>query len=473
LATVLFPITADAFDRRIQDAHNNLDGKGHLAPDPLPNTLPEALPEVAKAAVTFTARFAKPADDRHPFWVFEWGQIVSWEVLQCSFVLFFAGLLCSAGGIGGGGVYVTVLMVAGRLSPRDAVPLSKAIVFVGSLSSLALNLGRKVTSKSGEKELINVSVCRLVVPAALLGTLFGVVINRNAKDLYILLLLVGILLSMTVLVLRMTWTQYCLDTSGEGMPPTASGRCSTSRAVWSGMHKRDLRVADKYGGLCLLSLVVACGVVRHHASACLWELERGASLAMRQAACQHPTLAFFVGDRLEGWMGHSWGPCLAMMLTLLVPIVACSLSVASSSVTCIVHEGWSLAEVAKYETMAVLTGCLAGLVGIGGGLIFSPFLLIMGVDPATAVATSSTCVLFTSSSTTLQYLLTDRIIMAAAVAYGFINLIASYLGTALVIYLQDRFTAKRWYITAIVAAGVLLSACLTLAKVCNVALTTA
>ena len=50
----------------------------------------------------------------------------------------------------------------------------------------------------------------------------------------------------------------------------------------------------------------------------------------------------------------------------------------------------------------------AGLVGIGGqeikvaglhgarlcagGLIFSPFFLLMGVDPSVAVATSSTCV---------------------------------------------------------------------------------
>ena len=30
-----------------------------------------------------------------------------------SVVLFFAGILCSAGGIGGGGIFVTVLMVVG------------------------------------------------------------------------------------------------------------------------------------------------------------------------------------------------------------------------------------------------------------------------------------------------------------------------------------------------------------------------
>merc|ERR550514_908258 len=87
---------------------------------------------------------------------------------------------------------------------------------------------------------------------------------------------------------------------------------------------------------------------------------------------------------------------------------------------------WNLQDVIKYNIMGLVTGCLAGLVGIGGGLIFSPFFLLMNVDPAVAVATSSTCVIFTASSTTMQYLLTDRIIMVFTLAYGITNLLASY-----------------------------------------------
>jgi uncharacterized membrane protein YfcA len=79
--------------------------------------------------------------------------------------------------------------------------------------------------------------------------------------------------------------------------------------------------------------------------------------------------------------------------------------------------------------MAVVTGMLAGLVGIGGGLIFAPFLLVAGVEPSRAVATSATCVIFTSSSTTMQYIFIDRIHMALAVFYGVVNVVASYLGT--------------------------------------------
>merc|ERR1719181_466926 len=100
------------------------------------------------------------------------------------------------------------------------------------------------------------------------------------------------------------------------------------------------------------------------------------------------------------------------------------------------QEGWNLTEVFGYSTMALLTGCFAGLVGIGGGLVFSPFFLWMGVDPSIAVATSSTCVIFTSSSTTMQYLFTDRIIISLTLLYGLVCLTASYCGTSMVHHTQ-------------------------------------
>merc|ERR1719223_1749858 len=103
------------------------------------------------------------------------------------------------------------------------------------------------------------------------------------------------------------------------------------------------------------------------------------------------------------------------------------------------NEGWNLSGVIAYQLMGALTGMLAGLVGVGGGLIFAPFFLLSGLDPPIAVATSSTCVIFTSSSTTMQYLFTDRIVMSLALVYGFVNLLASYGGTIFVHYLTDTF----------------------------------
>mmetsp|Transcript_126310 Transcript_126310/g.306949 ORF Transcript_126310/g.306949 Transcript_126310/m.306949 type:complete len:397 (+) Transcript_126310:3-1193(+) len=389
-------------------------------------------------------------------------------------------------------------MVVGGLSPRDAVPLSKAVVFSGAISSLALNLGRTLTGKSGEsKALIDYNICRLVVPAALIGTLFGVVINRNAADAAIILILSALLLAMTAMVIWTTYSQYveeeaataaelfresCLGAGADvertagGPPGQGSGYtveesphegASAEAVARAAAAKTQPRDSDKYLSLLMLGIVVVSGVVRHHASSCLWELQQGSDRAEREAACRHPALSFFVGNQLENWMGDPSGASWAMLLTLAVPISVCLVVMAFNSRACVMHDGWSPLEVAKYEVMGMLTGCLAGLIGIGGGLIFSPFFLLMGVEPAVAVATSSTCVIFTSSSTTLQYLLTDRIIMSLTVVYGIVNLIASYGGTAFVHFVQDRFATRRSYISGIVALGVMVSAILSLTKLMN------
>lgn len=433
-----------------------------------------------------------PADDTHPFWIFEWDQLNGYSTVICAITLFLAGLLCSAGGIGGGGVYVTVLMVAGQLSPHNAVPLSKAIVFAGSIASLFRNLGRTLGGQAGEpaKTVIDYNICRLVVPASLIGTLLGVLLNRNAADSAIVMMLSAILIVMTVMVCYTTWNQYqeeekaassllTFDPAPSGNPSDHGGsesyenaNESTSEVLLGGPNAKKKLLTkqqtgpqsrDTYVGVLMLFIVVVSGVVRHHASACLWEIQTASGVADREAVCHHPLLAFFVGARAEAWMGDPWHAGVTMFLTLVIPMTVCFAIMVFNGRNCVL-EGWSPMEVAKYESMGVVTGCLAGLVGIGGGLIFSPFFLIMGVEPMIAVATSSTCVIFTSSSTTLQYLFTDRIIISLTCVYGVMNVLASYGGTAFVHFLQDRFAARRSYITAIVAAGVMVSAVLSLAK---------
>merc|ERR1719161_3483476 len=122
-----------------------------------------------------------------------------------------------------------------------------------------------------------------------------------------------------------------------------------------------------------------------------------------------------------------------------------------------VDEGFSLQIIMCIEFMAIVTGVLAGLVGIGGGLIFSPFFLLMGVDPSVAVATSSTCVVFTSSSTAIQYFLMDRIQLQLAVLYGSVNAFASLCGTAFIQHIGEKWAMKKSYITFIVAFGLAVS----------------
>mmetsp|Transcript_17499 Transcript_17499/g.61149 ORF Transcript_17499/g.61149 Transcript_17499/m.61149 type:complete len:470 (-) Transcript_17499:45-1454(-) len=442
----------------------------------------------------------------HPFWIFDWSLLINPEVPGCTIVLFVSGVLCSAAGIGGGGIYVAVLMVLGGISTHNAVPLSKAIVFFGAVASTVLNLRRQMEgSSTNGKAGINFEVCRLVVPMALSGTFLGVLLNFHVPAKVIVILLTCILCSMTVMVVRTAWKQHRaeeeknqaelagIDTeaetqplmqrgrsSGHGSPPSSSSSSSAhaceiqplpaGQAHLSGLHsiadvnikvtRETLTRSDVIISVLLILVVVVGGVLRFHMHACRAEKE-GSGIT---GSCRHPFVSTVFGGRMEGWMESESLSFFLQHAVTSLPLWSCAGLSLYYGRAARDHSGWKVQTIFVYQLTALATGLLAGLVGIGGGLVFSPFFLLMGLEPHVAVATSSTCVLFTSSSTTIQYLFTDRIMMSLALLYGMTTLLASWVGTSLVHILQDKFRAKRSYISWLVAAGVAISAGLTLAK---------
>jgi len=409
-------------------------------------------------------------------WIMDWNAVQDPSVLLCSLALFISGVLCSAAGIGGGGIYVVVLMLVGMLSPHNAVPLSKAVVFFGSLATLALNCRRMWSpQKNSAETVIDFHTVRVVVPAALGGTFLGVLLNWHAEGYAIVVMLTLILVFMTAMVGRTAWQQYrseeleSLRSDSSNPPelqnhetePLMPNSSKLSRARMMRATKADaFTKQDIVAGISLEALVVLCGALRFHLAACHDEL-LGQGMA---GSCSHPLVRAVFGDQMGSWMSDASDAYMLKRLVTFVPLFACLMAAVYMGRSTVNFGEWQFSDVVSYQVMAVATGLFAGLVGVGGGLVFSPFFLLMGLEPAAAVATSSTCVLFTSSSTTFQYLLTDRVIMSLALAYGLVTAVASYAGTSLVHTLQDSFKGRRSYVTMIVALAVALSAVLSLVK---------
>lgn len=436
------------------------------------------------------------------FWVFDWGEAFQLHTLICSIFLSLGGVLCSAAGIGGGGIIVTVLMIAGELSPYDAVPLSKAVVFFGALMQLMLNWGKKAIQQDAdgqqEKELIDWHIVRLIVPMALTGTLLGVVFNFGTPGGIIVFLLSITLILMFIIVMQKGLSQYDAENRLERRDgvdsenllnhrnlnqgddvmggqlrrrrPSTGSSASSITGVWPDpkVHDdADIRGPVNQAALAmLLFLVISCGVLRHHMGFCLDELRAGQLTTADGAtsACHHPILQVLFGNSMERWMKRHRTAMGFMILVMILPISVCLMIGFHFARAMEVERGWAKTKILQYQVMALITGTLAGLVGIGGGLIFSPFLLMTGVEPSVAVASSAACVIFTSSSTTIQYLLIDRVRIVLALVYGLVNVGASYVGTKCVHFMQDFHASRKSYITFIVAAAVGVSAILAVFK---------
>ena len=86
-------------------------------------------------------------------------------------------IIGAAGGIGGGGVLVPVLMISENIGPHGAIPMSKLTIFGSAVCQLALN-SRKRHTHDPRRPLIDYETALMLEPPTLLGTVYGVVLNR-------------------------------------------------------------------------------------------------------------------------------------------------------------------------------------------------------------------------------------------------------------------------------------------------------
>jgi hypothetical protein len=201
-------------------------------------------------------------------------------------------------------------------------------------------------------------------------------------------------------------------------------------------------------GAILLVLTVAGNVVRKRYHSC-----------QEAGDCNHFPL-LLLGDGLAPKEGKpvDWTWALLMYF----PVWLCMVLGTACGMHAHAHKGWSIGKAASFSVVGWLTGVVGALVGVGGGLIFCPFFVISGMDPAVAIGTSSLCVLFTATSTTFSYLLTDRIISSLALVLGIAVAPTSIVAAYLVQHMQTNPGMKSTMVLILAAAIIASLVCSTI-----------
>ena len=101
---------------------------------------------------------------------------------------FFASALGAAGGIGGGGIMVPMLVSVGGFSVHHAIPLTQATVFGASVMNLVHNGNKR--HPDFDRPLIDYHTALMLEVTTLLGTVLGVDLNSLSPVWMITILLI-------------------------------------------------------------------------------------------------------------------------------------------------------------------------------------------------------------------------------------------------------------------------------------------
>jgi len=103
---------------------------------------------------------------------------------------------------------------------------------------------------------------------------------------------------------------------------------------------------------------------------------------------------------------------------------------------------WSSTRAASCLIQAFLAGIVAGLVGVGGGMVLGPMMLELSILPQVSTATTGTMVLLTSSSAAAVFLQAGVAPADYSIAFGLVATLGAYTGKVGITALVRRYRAS-------------------------------
>ncbi|XP_009617472.1 sulfite exporter TauE/SafE family protein 5 [Nicotiana tomentosiformis] len=336
---------------------------------------------------------------------------------------FLAASISSAGGVGGGGLYVPILTIIAGVDLKTASSFSAFMVTGGSIANVVCNM----FIKNSGKILIDFDIALLSQPCMLLGVSIGVICNRVLPEWLITILFAVFLGFCTFKTCKSGFCFWKLESEVEVM------RRNGNQELENGLLKNE-----SFGG----------------AEPLLEKEEKGLGSSsipwMKMGVLVMFWFSFFFLYLLRG---NRYGQGI-------IPMEVCGVGYwIISSVQfplAVIFTSWILynretqhnipskKQEGSSETkhgpsgklifplMALLAGVLGGVFGIGGGMLISPLLIQVGITPEVTAATCSFMVFFSSSMSAVQYLLLGMEQVDNALIFALVCCVASIVGLVVV-----------------------------------------
>ncbi|KAK4485132.1 hypothetical protein RD792_007745 [Penstemon davidsonii] len=336
--------------------------------------------------------------------------------LLAGILSFIAAAISSAGGIGGGGLYIPILTIVAALDLKTASTYSAFMVTGGSIANVACHMFAR-------RGVIDYDIALLSEPCMLLGVSCGVICNLVLPEWLITIFFVIFLTFCTFKTCKSGVLYWKLESEGlrrNGCLKMESEEVcgeSTKEPLLSG-ELDERRILEfpwmKIGMLFVIwfSFFVLYLLRGNRSGQGIIQIEPCGTGYWLVSSIQIPLTIIFTmwilyyrktpknnsstrQDNRDETQSNSTGK-------LIFPI------------------------------MALLAGVLGGVFGIGGGMLISPLLLQIGIGPEVTAATCSFMVFFSSTMSAVQYLLLGMEHVFGALTYASICFVGSLVGLTLV-----------------------------------------
>jgi uncharacterized membrane protein YfcA len=118
---------------------------------------------------------------------------------------------------------------------------------------------------------------------------------------------------------------------------------------------------------------------------------------------------------------------------------------------------WNPRTTLIYPMICFAAGFFSGMFGIGGGIVFGPLMLALGMPPEVSSATSACMILFTSLTATTSFLVFGLLVLDYAIFCFVLGFISTWIGqVALTLLLKNN--PRKSYIAFLIGGVVLISA---------------
>jgi uncharacterized membrane protein YfcA len=332
-----------------------------------------------------------------------------------TFWVFACTVLSAASGVGGGGMFVPLFLIFMDMTPSDAVPLSQSLILCSSLINLSFFMFQ-THPLCGSRAKIDYDTVMLLEPGLACGVIVGVLLNRVSPKWLITGLLVvtlGLAFMRTGQKALTLWRKET-QTKADAVASTPPGSIVTVETKAEGtepFQSSAIALMTKYRvQIGIIAIVWLCAFLSnfHRVKSCSWQF----LIYM---------LSFFSAFA---------GITLASGLFLQKandPENGRTEEEAKHGIS------WTFKTTTMYPCVAFIAGLLGGMLGLGGGMILSPFLVELGLHPEVIQATTALFVFLSSSLATFQFALKNQVLPDYALYYSAIAVVATLVGQTLVL----------------------------------------